>query len=58
MSKRAYHHGNLKHELIDRGLEFIDQNGVESLYEADILRFGSCVCFQFLPIFLSNSIFS
>ncbi len=31
MSKRAYHHGNLKQELIDRGLEFIDQNGVESL---------------------------
>ena len=31
MSKRAYHHGNLKQELIERGLEFIDQNGVESL---------------------------
>ncbi|MBR1391365.1 MAG: TetR/AcrR family transcriptional regulator [Lachnospiraceae bacterium] len=31
MSKEAYHHGNLKQELIERGLEFIDQNGVESL---------------------------
>lgn len=31
MSKKAYHHGNLKQELIERGLEFIDQNGVESL---------------------------
>ena len=31
MSKKNYHHGNLKQELIERGVEFIVQNGAESL---------------------------
>ncbi|MBR6960355.1 MAG: TetR/AcrR family transcriptional regulator [Clostridiales bacterium] len=31
MSKDAYHHGNLKNELIERGLEYIDKYGVETL---------------------------
>ena len=31
MSEKPYHHGNLKKELIERGLEFIDQHGVENL---------------------------
>ena len=28
---KPYHHGNLKEELIDKGLEYIDKYGVESL---------------------------
>ena len=31
MAKNSYHHGNLKNELIEKGLEYIDRNGVESL---------------------------
>ena len=31
MKDRSYHHGNLKHELIEKGLEYIDRYGVESL---------------------------
>lgn len=31
MAKNNYHHGNLKNELIEMGLEYIDKNGVESL---------------------------
>ena len=31
MQDRSYHHGNLKHELIEKGLEYIDRYGVESL---------------------------
>lgn len=31
MPKNTYHHGNLKNELIEKGLEYIDKNGVESL---------------------------
>jgi AcrR family transcriptional regulator len=31
MAKNNYHHGNLKNELIEKGLEYIDKNGVESL---------------------------
>lgn len=31
MKNGAYHHGNLKAELIERGLEYIDRYGAESL---------------------------
>ncbi len=31
MDTKAYHHGNLKQELIERGLEYIARNGVENL---------------------------
>ncbi|MBR6403447.1 MAG: TetR/AcrR family transcriptional regulator [Eubacterium sp.] len=31
MKSDTYHHGNLKNELIEKGLEYIDRYGVESL---------------------------
>ncbi len=31
MQTKPYHHGNLKEEFIERGLEYIDQYGVENL---------------------------
>ena len=31
MEEKSYHHGNLKNELIEKGLEYIDRYGVESL---------------------------
>ena len=31
MKKKQYHHGNLKNDLIEKGLELIDKYGVESL---------------------------
>ena len=31
MTTKPYHHGNLKKEFIERGLEYIDKHGVESL---------------------------
>ncbi|MBO4325047.1 MAG: TetR/AcrR family transcriptional regulator [Lachnospiraceae bacterium] len=31
MDKKPYHHGNLKQELIEKGLEYVDRFGVESL---------------------------
>ena len=31
MKKDTYHHGNLRVELIEKGLEYIDQYGVETL---------------------------
>ncbi|MBO4494979.1 MAG: TetR/AcrR family transcriptional regulator [Clostridiales bacterium] len=31
MATKPYHHGNLKHEFIEKGLEYIDEHGVESL---------------------------
>lgn len=31
MTEKKYHHGNLKNELIEKGLEYIDKNGVDNL---------------------------
>ena len=31
MSEKSYHHGNLKNELIEQGLQYISTNGVDSL---------------------------
>jgi len=31
MKARPYHHGNLREELIRRGIEYIDENGIEDL---------------------------
>lgn len=31
MNKKPYHHGNLKREMIEKGLEYVDRFGVESL---------------------------
>lgn len=31
MTDKAYHHGNLKKELLEKGLKYINENGVESL---------------------------
>ncbi len=31
MSEKPYHHGNLKMELLEKGLEFVDEHGVEEL---------------------------
>ena len=31
MNSDKYHHGNLKEELIEKGLEYIDKYGTENL---------------------------
>ena len=31
MKSDTYHHGNLKEELIEKGLEYIDKYGTETL---------------------------
>ena len=31
MSEKPYHHGNLKMELLEKGLEFVDEHGVEEM---------------------------
>ena len=31
MSEKPYHHGNLKMELLEKGLAFVDEHGVEEL---------------------------
>lgn len=31
MSEKPYHHGNLKMELLEKGLAFVDEHGVEDL---------------------------
>ncbi|MBP5309919.1 MAG: TetR/AcrR family transcriptional regulator [Lachnospiraceae bacterium] len=38
MKEKAYHHGNLKNELIEKGLEYIDRYGVESLSMRELAR--------------------
>ena len=38
MEQKPYHHGNLKNELIEKGLELIDRNGVENLSMRELAK--------------------
>ena len=70
MEKKPYHHKNLKNDLIEKGIELVNKNGINQLSLRKVAQacgvshaapycssFGSCLVFVWIENFLKADLF-